>query len=43
LVLRERKEEALVDQLKALTDAHDARFLLVVGESHLERALAGSR
>ena len=42
-VLRERKEDALVDQLKALTETHDARFLLVVGEFHLERALAGSR
>ena len=42
-VLRERKEDALVDQLKTLTEAHDARFLLVVGESDLERAPAESR
>ena len=35
-VLREREEDALVDQLKALTEAHDARFLLVVGEFDID-------
>jgi len=42
-VLRKRKEDALADQVKALTETHDARFLLVVGESDLERALAEPR
>ncbi len=35
-VLREQQEDALVDQLKALTEAHNARFLLVVGESDID-------
>lgn len=34
--LRERDEGALIDQLKALTKTHGARFLLVVGESDID-------
>jgi len=35
-VLRAKREDALIGQLREITEAHDAKFLLVVGESDIE-------